>query len=224
MSRTLTSSVARLLSLLAFAFALLAGPSLAREPVPIELLARVPDIQSVSMSTDGKNLVALVVAPGSKHQDTALATWNMEDLDAGPVVTPSGNRMKFIAANAMKADRILVIARQEWSGQLGGCGEGRTTGSTRTFVTKAYLTDTAHKKFDEAFADNTRKLGVSADIQRCLEIAGTASLVSTLPLDPDRVIIQQMNSMTLSGNYYLYNLRSGVTELLFKSGGRSTPG
>lgn len=224
MSRTVFFRLAQILPLLACAAAMLAGPVLAREPVPIELLARVPDIQSVSMSTDGKNLVALVVAPGSKHQETALATWDMDNLDAGPVVTPSGDRMKFIAANAMKADRILVIARQEWSGQLGGCGEGRTTGSTRTFVTKAYLTDTGHKKFGEAFADNTRRIGVGEDIQRCLEIAGTASLVSTLPLDPDRVIIQQMNSMTLSGNYYLYNLRNGETELLFKSGGRTTPG
>lgn len=205
---------------------LLAGASLAQAqtPIPIESLAKVPDIQSVSMSADGKNLVAIVAMPGSNNQDTALATWDLDNLDGGSRITPSGDRMKFIAANAMKANRVLVIGRQEWTGQLGGCGEGSTNGATKTFVSKAYLTDTAQKKFDEAFADNTRKLGVSEEIQRCLEIAGTAGLVNNLPLDPDNVIIRQTGGMSLSSNYYLYNLRTGETKLLFKAGGRATPG
>ena len=196
----------------------------ARNPIPIDALAKVPDIQSVSMSADGKNLVAIVAMPGSNNRETGLATWNLDNLGAGSKITPSGDRMKFIGANAMKANRVLVFGRQEWTGQLGGCGEGKTTGATMTFVTKPYLTDVDQKKFEEAFASNTRKIGISEDIQRCLEIAGTASLVHPLPLDPDNVIINQIGGMTLSGNYYLYNLRTGETKLLFKSGGRSSPG
>ena len=218
------SMMSRKTGLIAASLLLLGGTAAAREPISIESLAHVPDIQSASMSADGKNLVALVVAPGSNGQETALATWNLDKLDAGSVVTPSNDRMKFIAASAMKADRILVLGRQEWTGNLGGCGEGSNTGATKTFVTKTYLTDAAHKKFEEAFADNTRKLGVSKELQRCLEIAGTASLVNTLPLDPDNVIITQTSGASLNSNYYLYNLRTGDTELLFRAGGRSSPG
>jgi len=192
--------------------------------IPIESFAKNPDIQSVSMSADGKNLVAIVALPGSNNRETGLAVWDLDNLAGGSRITPSGDRMKFIGASAMKADRVLVFGRQEWSGQLGGCGEGKTTGATKTFVAKAYLTDTGLKKFDEAFADNTRRLGVSEDIQKCLEIAGTASLVNSLPLDPDNVIINQISGVSLSGNYYLYNLRTGETRLLFKSGGRASPG
>ncbi|MCZ7153649.1 hypothetical protein, partial [Salmonella enterica] len=83
----------------------------------------------------------------------------------------------------------MVFARQEWTGELAGCGEGKTSGATKTFVSKAYLTDTAHKGFTEAFADNTRKLGISEQTQRCLELAGTARLIHTLPLDPHKVIV-----------------------------------
>ena len=202
----------------------LSSSAAAREPIPAEAFARLPEIQSVSMSADGKNLVALIAAPGTDYRETALATWQVDNLDSGPVVTPSGDRMKFIAANAMKADKLIVLARQEWTGQLGGCGEGRSTGATKTFVTKAYLTDTKHQNFTDAFADNTRRIGVSEDTQRCLEIAGTAELVNPLPLDPENVIVLQVNQATLSGNYYLYNLRDGTTKLLFKSGGRSSPG
>ena len=194
----------------------------AGEPIPIEVLAKLPEIQSVSMSTDGKNVVALVAAPGTKGESTALANWDLDNLDAGSRLTPSGDRMKFVAASAMKADRILVIARQEWTGQLGGCGEGKSTGATKTFVSKTYLTDTSQKKFDEAFAANTSRL--DEDMRRCLELAGTSSLVNTLPLDPENVIISQLNPTSLSSNYMLYNLRTGETKLLFKGGGRSSPG
>lgn len=200
------------------------GSSVAREAITIDSIARVPAISSVSMSADGKNLVALVAAPGSNYRETALATWNLESLEAGPVITPSGNRMKFVAASAMKADRILVFARQEWTGRLGGCGEGRVQGATKTFVSKIYLTDIAHKNFSEAFSDSTRRLGISQEMQRCLELVGTASLVNTLPLDPEHVIISQLNSLTQVQNYYKYNLRTDTTTLLFTGGGRSAPG
>lgn len=210
--------------ILAAGIALLPCAAFSAQPIPIDSFARLPDIQSVSMSADGKNLVALVAAPGSDNHDTALATWSLDHLENGPIITPSGDRMKFIAASAMKADRVLVVGRQEWTGPLAGCGEGKSTGATKTFVSKVYMTDAAQKKFDEAFTDNTRKLGVGEDVQRCLEIAGSARLVNTLPLDPDNVIITQTNPQTFSSNYYLYNLRNNETKLLFKGGGRTSPG
>ena len=113
------------------------------------------------MSADGKQLVAIVAAPGSDYQETALATWDLDNLDKGPVITPSGKRMKFIGANALKADKILVAARQEWTGPLAGCGEGNFTGSTATFVFKNYLTDSKHSEFSEAFTHGSHKAGMS---------------------------------------------------------------
>lgn len=198
-----------------------AGAEVTARPIAIDDLARVPNIQSVSLSAEGDAIVAIIAAPGSNNQDTALATWDMNNLQAGPVVTPSGNRMHFIAATALKAGRVLVLGRQEWTGPLAGCGEGRTTGSERTFITKAYLTDMRHSEFDEAFTSGRRAIGVSEATQRCFEIAGTASLAANLPLDPDHVIVQQLNQTTLRGDYYRYNLRTNQTELLFREAGSS---
>jgi dienelactone hydrolase len=195
----------------------------ARTPIPIQILAEAPKIQSISMSTDGRNIVAVLGMPGTEGLETSLATWDLDKLDKGPTITASGGRMKFIAASAMKADRILVIARQEWTGELAGCGEGKTTGNTKTFVTKAYLTDTAHKSFAEAFSDNTRKLGISQATQRCLELVGTARLVSGLPLDPDHVVVAQLDALSFRDSYYLFNLRTGETKLLFRANGRTQP-
>jgi dienelactone hydrolase len=202
---------------------LAAAASAARAPIPIEAFSRMPEIQSVSMSADGRNVVALV-ARGAGKTENALATWNLDNLDAGPTITASGRRMKFIAASALKADRVLVFARQEWTGQLAGCGEGRRTGTTKTFISKAYLTDTGHTKFAEAFASNARRVDISEALQRCLEISGRANLVNTLPLDPDNVIVAQVNELALRADYFLYNLRTDETRLLFRATGRTSPG
>lgn len=209
--------------LLALPLALAAG-HVAAEPIPIESIARLPAISSVSMSADGKQIVAIVAAPGSDYQETALATWDLENLDQGPVVTPSGDRMKFIGANALKAGRILVTARQEWTGSLAGCGEGLVAGATATFIFKNYLTDAKHANFSEAFTSGSRRFGVSAETERCLEIAGSAALISTLPLDPKRVIIQRANGLTLQADYFLYDLETDRAELLLRAGGRTFPG
>lgn len=193
------------------------------EPIAPEAVAKVPNIQSVSISADGEQLVAIIALPGSDHRETALASWDLDAIDETPQITPSGDKMKFVAARALKAGRMLVIGRQEWTGQLLGCGEGNFSGATKTFVTKAYLTDAEHDDFEEAFAKNVHRIGISEQTQRCLELAGEASLVSNLPLDPNKVIIQQLNGLSLQGNYYLYDLRDGSTELLVSSSASSSP-
>jgi len=194
------------------------------KPISVDALAKLPAIQSVSMSADGKVLVALVSTPGSDYKETALATWDMENLSTGPVITPSGKNMKFIGANALKSGRILVAARQEWSGPLEGCGEGKFRGSTATFVFKNYLTDIKHEDFSEAFASGSARHGVSKQIARCLELAGSAGLVSTLPLDPANVLIRRANGSNLQSDFFLYNLKTDKAKFLMRGGGDATPG
>lgn len=210
--------------LAACTLAILCNFAVAAEPVPIDELARQPALQSLTMSPDGKHLVGLVESPNNKDE-TALVTWDIAALGSGPkVITPSGEHMKFIGAFALKADKLLAVARQEWTGDLAGCAEGKAAGSTRTFVTKVYLTGEGQKNFEEAFAsDKVRNLGMSESTRRCLEISGTARLVNMLPLDPDNVVIERQSGVSLLGNYYLYNLKIGVTKLLFTGGGRKTP-
>lgn len=201
------------------------NPVHAAQPIPIEDLARLPALQSVSMSPDGKTIVGLIPSPHNKDE-TALATWSTASLAQPTVVTPSGadGKMQFIAAEALKSGKILAIAHQEWTGNGGECGiEGQSVGATRTFVTKAYLTGNDQKQFDEAFASNKPTLGVSRNTETCLELASTARLVDMLPLDPDNVIIQRLSGASLMSNYYLYNLRTGKAELLFNGSTRQSP-
>lgn len=196
----------------------------ASQPIPIEDLARLPAIQSVTMDPSGKHLVGLIPSP-TNEDETALATWDTSTLPSAPkVVTPSGEHMKFIGAVALKADKILAFARQEWTGDIGSCGgEGNSIGSTKTFVTKTYLTGDDQKNFEEAFASNKSTVGVSKHTKFCLEVSSTARLVDMLPLDPDNVIIERLSSLSFVANYYLFNMKTGDTKLLFEGGTRTAP-
>ncbi len=194
------------------------NPAYASRPIPVDALSRQPALQSITMSPDGKYLVGLIPAP--KHpQLTALAVWDTSALRSGPkVVTPSGNEghMQFIRAAALKTDKILVMARQEWTGQLGGCGEGKMVGATRTFVSKVYLTGMQQKHFDLAFASKRRHITSSDFMRECLRLSGTAALVSMLPEDPVHVIIKRISARNPVGSYYLFNLKTGHAKRLFQ--------
>lgn len=206
-----------------FAAAVLAtGVVHAAQPIPIEALSRLPAIQSVSMDPDGKHLVGLIVSPDNPDE-TALATWDTAKFPSAPaVITPSGSAMKFIAAEALKAGKILAVARQAFTGNTMGCIEGQSIGSTRTFVTRVYLTGDDQKHFAEAFASGRSNINTPKQVERCLELAGSTALVDRLPLDPDHVIIVRATAGE-TGNYYRYNLKTGRADLLFKGDPRTVP-
>ncbi|HUF73253.1 MAG TPA: prolyl oligopeptidase family serine peptidase [Gammaproteobacteria bacterium] len=194
--------------------ALLAGllsTALARAEIAVEDLARLPAMSSVSMASDGSYLVALLESDG----ELVLTVWDPES-DEPPIGTRPNDRMKFIAAQALKADRLFVIGRQEFIGALDGCGEGNTTGATRTFVIKLYMTDTELQEFDEPFTRAGRALGVSEQTERCFELAGEAGLAGDLPLDPENVIAQRTDTLRLTSEYYLVNLRTNSERMIYR--------
>ena len=202
-----------------FGAATLAQAQISTQPIPAEAFARAPNIQSVSLSDEGDLIVAIVAAPGSDNERTALASWDVSAADMPVTITPSGDHMQFIFANAVKSGRIWAVGRQEWTGRLGGCGEGRVTGATATFVTKQYLTDRTHSEFEEAFASNSRSIGVSQDTERCLELISSASLINSLPLDPEHVLISRRDPESLSSIIYRYNLDTDAAEVLRRPSG-----
>ncbi len=213
----------RRLRLASLPLALLAGTSMA-DPISIESIAREPSIRSVSMSIDGTQISAIIAAPGSDYRETALATWDLDNFDKGPVITPSGDKMKFIGARELKAGKTSVVGRQELTGALGGCAEGNAIGSEATFIVKNYLTDSTHSDFEPAFESGERMRGVSERTKRCAELNTSARLVSALPLDPTRVIISRTDMVTFVGNFYFYDVTTERTELLFRGNPESTAG
>jgi dipeptidyl aminopeptidase/acylaminoacyl peptidase len=125
--------------------------------------------------------------------------------------------MGFVVANALKAGKILALASQAWTGSLSGCGEGRSTGATKTWRYKNFLTDKSIKEFDDLFA-NGRSIGVSSETLHCLEIGANPQIID-LPLDAENVIIRRVDPTSFVAQYSKVNLRTGKGDFMYRDVG-----
>ena len=189
------------------------------EPVPIEDLARIPAMTSVSVSIDGQSMFALIGPSEGDDQDRAvLASWDLTDLTRPPVLAaPDGDDSEFVAVRALKDGYAMTVVRQPYTGSLRGCSEGKMTGSTRTWVRKLFITDQNFDEFDEPFLDERSMRGVSKSTETCMRMEGRGSVVSRLPLDPERVVISRLDPRTFSTEIAYYDLQSGETSNVFKN-------
>ena len=198
--------------------ALLGVGSAAAQKLDANDMARTPAVTGVSMSRDGTTLVGIVANP-KNPDERALGSWDLSKIDGNSqgvplaYITPS-EKMVFGAVNALKQGKVLVRANQPWTGALAGCGEGRTTGATKTYVYKVLMTDRTLKELDDPFASG-RQVGVSAATQKCLEIASFPNLID-LPLDPENVIVQRQDQTSFESQYSKVNLKTGKSELLYR--------
>ena len=196
----------------------LAAPA-ASQPVPIEDIARLPAISSVTVSTDGDTMFALVgPATGDDQDRSVIAAWDLNDLSKPPVTAaPDGNDSEFMFLRALKDGKVLTYVREPFTGSLRGCSEGKLIGSTRTWVRKTLITDTSFKKFDEPFLESTGGKGTSKSTETCLRLEARGSVYSRLPLDQTDIVISRLDARTLDSALVRYNLNTGRSEMLFQN-------
>ena len=110
------------------------------EPVTAEDFAKFPSVSSVSMSLEGDMLVGVIADPSKDGDARAAAYWDLSgEIDTTkPLVpsniTPSSGKTKFYGASALKNKKSLWFTVQPYIGALEGCGEGKTTGSTKKYL------------------------------------------------------------------------------------------
>jgi fermentation-respiration switch protein FrsA (DUF1100 family) len=189
------------------------------QKLDVESLARMPDVTGVSMSAEGDFIVAIRADPRDSTK-RVIATADISKIDGSAALnwtaTPS-DRMSFVAAQALKVGKVSAIASQAWTGNLSGCGEGKSTGSTKTYLYKVFLTDKSIKDFNDPF-EAGRALGVSAETQRCLEIGSNPQIID-LPLDPENVIVRHVDATDFASRYSKLNLKTGKSSSMFKDVG-----
>ena len=207
----------------ALAAVLFGSGAASAQKLDVESIARMPDTTGVSMSAEGDFIVAIKADPRDPTK-RIIASADISNIDGSKplnwTATPS-DRMSFVAAEALKAGKVWAIANQMWTGNLGGCGEGRATGSTKTWLYKAFLSDKSLKTFNDPF-ESGRSIGVSEETLRCLEI-GTRPDIIDLPLDPENVIVQQQDTDFVS-RYSKVNLKTGKSQALYKDVGELSIG
>lgn len=181
-------------------------------PLSAEDFSKQPAISSLSMSIEGDMLVGLVTDPTDPDK-RAAAYWDLSgDIDTSqPLlpssITPSGNKTLFFAASALKNKKSLWYTTQPYIGALMGCGEGKTTGATKKYITKVAMGNAGLKKIDD-LPDGRTEIGANAMLKRCFELVGETDIAAFLPLDPEHIILSR--TTTKSGTrYFKHNLRTG---------------
>lgn len=180
----------------AFSLGAPASPAVAAAPTAAEF-ARVPNIDNVSISPDGKHIVALTSADG---QTPTISVWRTDALDQRPVVLGSG-KMRFLKVSFLKNDRLLVNAIQTY-----------TDGSTKRHTTKQYVTDLAGENWKSLLPDQ----GPKTQDETWINSLNDAALISRLALDPKHVIVQDRRLGSL-GDIYKVDVYSGAATRLLRA-------
>lgn len=152
---------------------------------------RKPAIASVSVSPDGRHIIAVTSADGKRR---VLTIWKTDDLRAAPHVVGSDPKSEIIAARFIKNDRIFVTTQQLSDFTLGGTAE-------RSYQMRTQVLDLE----GNPVRTTLRFDGLTPEQQAFVGIGG---VVSPLPQDPESVLVRD----PMKGDIYKLNLYSGRAE------------
>jgi dienelactone hydrolase len=191
------------------------------DPVTAEDFAKFPSVSSVSMSLEGDMLVGVIADPSKDGDARAAAYWDLSgEIDTTkPLVpsniTPSSGKTKFYGASALKNKKSLWFTVQPYIGALEGCGEGKTTGSTKKYLQKVYMGNERIKKIDD-LPDGRAEIGANKMLLRCFELEGDTGIASLLPLDPTKIVLRRTSTKN-GTSYFEHDLSNGREKFLFKA-------
>lgn len=172
----------------------------AKPAVPsIQQLAAFPKLSNVSISPDGKHLVALE----ARGEDRVILVWNIDALNQPPTVIGS-ERMKIQRVQFIKNDLLAVTMWQPY--------DARFDRVTKTFTSKIYITDLQGKNWREPLRPE-RGLSWVAERVAALSIP---SVLDNLPNDPDHIIVVS-DGWDSSGDVFKVNVRNGRSERLLRA-------
>lgn len=195
----------------------------AAEPIPIDDLARLPQVRSVSISPEGDALV-IMVAPSPDADKMAVSVWDLETSGSVPEIRIPDKDSQFIGAVALKTGAVFALGRDTFNGETWGCDGEASRGHTKTYVYTTVLSDKSLKKFSDPFKLTGVQRGLSGLTVLCMKIAARGDLLSdSLPLDPENVIAIEFDTRGFRVEYKTYNLKTGKTKLLFKGNDSDTP-
>lgn len=177
-------------------FFLLAS-SAAAEKIPMKAWVHDPVIDSVAVSPDGKQMIAITL-PGV-NEIPVITIWQLDDLSAPPKrYTPKDVKPLFV--DWISNDRFVVLGRQKFDFRL-------STGVTKWFRDKILIVDDEGKKAREMLP-TVEKVGVS--------------LENRLPQDKDRILVR-VTTLEFADDLYEINLRNYSTKRVYRGSPRKGP-
>ena len=183
-----------LASLAAFA---LAAPATLAAPTPPSVadLTRAPAMSNVSVSPDGKHIVALVSPDGVSQ---IISVWNMDALNQKPYNIGS-TQVRFLDVRFLKNDRLLVTTVQPFD-----YPSDFEMANPRGHLIKHMVTDLQGSNFTPLISHSS--IGHSSDVNAANAVVD-AELIDPLPNDPHNVLVED-DSVNGNGDIYKVDVYS----------------
>jgi dipeptidyl aminopeptidase/acylaminoacyl peptidase len=154
---------------------------------------RPPLISDVSVSPDGKHIVALTAPDG---QTVVIGLWNTAALAEKPYII-GASRLRILGVAFLKNDRLLVATVQTFD-----------MAGVRTHLVKRYVTDLKGKNWRSLLPDT----GINnSSTDSYYDQINDAKLISRLPLDPQNVLVEDQRVAT-QGDILKVNVYTGAAE------------
>lgn len=165
-------------------------------PVPpsIEVLAAYPKMSSFDVSPDGKHLVALE----ARGEERVILVWKTDALSSAPTVIGTKN-MKFNRVQFIKDDTLAVNLWQPF--------DLRFDRTTKTFISKFYLTDLKGERWREPLSYGTAR----SETEELAQSLSEPVILDALPNDPKHVLVVE-NTGLEQGDIYRVEVASGRAE------------
>ena len=156
--------------------------------------ARKPAISEVSISRDGAHIAAVTSADGVK---ATVSIWKTADIATGgdPFVIAL-DKVDILGVNFLKNDRLIITTIQPF-----------TFGSSKVHLIKVWISDLEGKDFRTLLPDGRGR----AETERFQDALSSAGIISTLPLDPQNVLVVDSRLAT-RGDVLKVNVYSGAIQ------------
>ena len=163
---------------------------------------RLPAIQSVTISPDGKHIAAITTPDGVTG---FISVWSTDAMDQKPfVINPSNIAgFQYFRLAFVKNDRLYVTFRE----LVPGLGNGDGSKNQR-FIFQSILMSPS--KDGAAPAQVIPKKPAQSDDETLANSGAAVQLVNTLPGDPKRIIVQD----TSDGTFYRADVMSGQLDVV----------
>jgi hypothetical protein len=179
------------------ALLLIAVPLTSRaDPLPAKVFSEPPAISNVSISRDGKHIVALTSANG---QSPTISVWATDSLDKPPAVI-SAQRVRILSVGFLKNDRLLVRTIQTF-----------TQGNIKGHLGRQYISDLEGKSWTTMLPDGRSR----SSLEDYANKFDDSRVIDFLPADPRHVVVED-NRLDTSGDILKVDIYTGTTERLMR--------
>lgn len=153
-------------------------------PPSAEAFGRLPALTSVSLSPDGKHMAAIVSPDGKIAR---IAVWSVDGLDKAPQQIALDPRVALMSVSFVKDGVLAVQTRQ----LFGVAGED-------THLFQTLFTDLKGSKWNTGLPRAEKSIG--DDYKDIDVINNQPRIVSTLPLDPENILIEDSDGAVYKSN------------------------